>query len=907
MQRQRTVTCLSFSAAVCLGAGAAMLITSPTAVLAHSSKERWPHLLQPIFLVVIGAGVLLLLSARALDRRTALLPAFFTTGGMLICFAGQRTLDEQYWLIPLLLLVVGGALFALGASRLSAADGQNISPPDPPSISIAPRFGRGFWRTSSGRLLRGAGLLALIALILAMGGILRLEHLDLYPKGSIGDESLNTSFVLDFFTGRPFMAPVYAKEFLFYLLGEWWMRWDSPSLVALRRLSSIIGLVTIPMMFLLGRQLCGTSVGLLAALFLGLSVWHVVLCRVAERQSLALLGIVLCYVAWFAALRGGSILLWAIAGATLGLGFHTWQTFKMMPAAIILLIVFHPRLSPLRRWFDRAPPSGFQRADSAKAPLPGDPRCRRKRSSLFFGLPTAWVAFMLVLLGPSQIHRDPVANMLEATVLGEIGLEKAVQGFENFLRNLWEVGYSLLGHEARDNFYLSQPFGVEACFVITLAICGLAVCASQIRRWPYAVLVGMLLAHSLPVVLSREVFQRRMQGLLIPIAILAGLAVRQWAISLRRQGAGHFVILLLLGAILAHGGLVLTRSYFPFFHGETDEMERCVRQAASSRGVYLDRERFYSAWVEVVSWEMHRGRYSLRWLPISPDLPIFAQDDRGLSLFLGEQNAGAWLEPLRLRFPLAEVMPIAEEGRLLGYEVLISGEEIRRDLQKGVPAGSWVPGQALTILSSSYLPLDLRSFAGPWHDGEVWDLRFSAPYFGSNANLRLDDLPQGLMVLGGVPFDLLPGGAVFLFSQHSPVPRQTVHGLRISLEKPWAGSAIHVLGLISPWLESQVTPSAVLRVERVDGSSQEIDLFAGSFRLENRDSRVFPYPVSVALQNRDTYMNVARLPLSPSPAITAIGIRNISRIESLLIAALTLEGRPAPGAQPLAALPHQVP
>jgi len=62
---------------------------------------------------------------------------------------------------------------------------------------------------------------------------------------------------------------------LYYALLHFWIKiaGDNPNDV--RMLSAILGTLTIPVMFLLGRRLMGTTVGLLAALILALSPFHV--------------------------------------------------------------------------------------------------------------------------------------------------------------------------------------------------------------------------------------------------------------------------------------------------------------------------------------------------------------------------------------------------------------------------------------------------------------------------------------------------------------------------------------------------------------------------------------------------------------------------------------------------------
>ena len=62
---------------------------------------------------------------------------------------------------------------------------------------------------------------------------------------------------------------------LYYTLLHFWMKIAGDSPNDIRMLSAILGTLTIPVMFLLGRRLMGTTVGLLAALILALSPFHV--------------------------------------------------------------------------------------------------------------------------------------------------------------------------------------------------------------------------------------------------------------------------------------------------------------------------------------------------------------------------------------------------------------------------------------------------------------------------------------------------------------------------------------------------------------------------------------------------------------------------------------------------------
>jgi len=62
---------------------------------------------------------------------------------------------------------------------------------------------------------------------------------------------------------------------LYYTLLHFWIKFTGDNPNDVRMLSAILGTLTIPVMFLLGRRLMGMTVGLLAALILALSPFHV--------------------------------------------------------------------------------------------------------------------------------------------------------------------------------------------------------------------------------------------------------------------------------------------------------------------------------------------------------------------------------------------------------------------------------------------------------------------------------------------------------------------------------------------------------------------------------------------------------------------------------------------------------
>ena len=117
---------------------------------------------------------------------------------------------------------------------------------------------------------------------------------------------------------------------LYYTLLHFWIKiaGDNPDNV--RMLSAILGTLTIPVMFLLGRRLIGTTVGLLAALILALSPFHVRFAQETRMYTTLTLNASL-------ALLALSYLLTDARSATMPMGrqlgdfYRAWRTGHHLP------------------------------------------------------------------------------------------------------------------------------------------------------------------------------------------------------------------------------------------------------------------------------------------------------------------------------------------------------------------------------------------------------------------------------------------------------------------------------------------------------------------------------------------------------------------------------------------------
>ncbi len=126
----------------------------------------------------------------------------------------------------------------------------------------------------------------LLILIICIGGLARFVHLDSTPRGIHPDEAMNGN--------EGFYAVTHSSPALYYPANEgreglfinvvgasvWTF---GSNRIGLRFWSALIGTAAIPLIYLVGRELFSSSVGLWSALFLATSFWHLNFSRIGFR------------------------------------------------------------------------------------------------------------------------------------------------------------------------------------------------------------------------------------------------------------------------------------------------------------------------------------------------------------------------------------------------------------------------------------------------------------------------------------------------------------------------------------------------------------------------------------------------------------------------------------------------
>ena len=187
-----------------------------------------------------------------------------------------------------------------------------------------------------------------LAAILILAAALRLYNLDSLPAGLWFDEADNLAHAREF-ARDPGRIPVYVPStnlpsmFLIPLAAV--VELAGVSMTAGRLVAVGFGLLGVAAVFLLGRSVGGTQVGLIAALLTAAMRWDIIWSRIGMHGITGVLFAALT--GWLAlrAVRSGLRSDYAFAGVALGLGMWFYSPFTLFPLVLAALLAHHALIS----------------------------------------------------------------------------------------------------------------------------------------------------------------------------------------------------------------------------------------------------------------------------------------------------------------------------------------------------------------------------------------------------------------------------------------------------------------------------------------------------------------------------------------------------------------------------------
>ncbi|MHB0858445.1 MAG: ArnT family glycosyltransferase, partial [Anaerolineae bacterium] len=178
-----------------------------------------------------------------------------------------------------------------------------------------------------------------LAGIMLLGAYYRLWRIGEIPAEMGCDLPHNYANIQQILRGEwPIFFPSYpGREGLFFYLAAPVAWLTGLSHTSIKVAGAIAGVVTLPVIYLLGKELYSREVGLYAALLLSVSHWHTIVCRTGYRAATLPLVLGLLWYVLLRAFKTGRRGLYMLAGLFLGLGFYTYNAFMIVPLAVLLV------------------------------------------------------------------------------------------------------------------------------------------------------------------------------------------------------------------------------------------------------------------------------------------------------------------------------------------------------------------------------------------------------------------------------------------------------------------------------------------------------------------------------------------------------------------------------------------
>ena len=193
--------------------------------------------------------------------------------------------------------------------------------------------------------------------MLIVAAILRAFRLDTFPPGLYADVAANGIDALG--VPQHGIQVIYPRgagngiEGMISWLDAISVALLGPKPIALYLTTVVIGLVTLPVHYLLATSLFGRRIGLISVALLAVSFWAVHYSRLGYRTALVPLFLDLAFLLLWWAVQRRSASRWALAGAAIGLGAYTYTSYRLVAlviAGVIVLRVLSGRAVPGTRW-----------------------------------------------------------------------------------------------------------------------------------------------------------------------------------------------------------------------------------------------------------------------------------------------------------------------------------------------------------------------------------------------------------------------------------------------------------------------------------------------------------------------------------------------------------------------------
>jgi 4-amino-4-deoxy-L-arabinose transferase-like glycosyltransferase len=420
----------------------------------------------------------------------------------------------------------------------------------------------------------------LLALITLVAASLRVYKLGEIPPGLAGDTAYKGVAADRILAGD---HPIYFEEswggiepmYMYLLAGLFKLLGSTP--LAIKMLSAIIGIITVPLLYLVARDLFHSrGTGLLASVFLAISYWHVSYSRLGWEIILGPPFVILTVYLLWRALKTSRWRDSVWAGLTLGASLYTYQALRFLPVLVVCYVGYRGFLE-----------KGFWRSYGPKFAL-----C---------------LGIALLVFAPLGLYfvTNSDAFLRRASEVSIFNPEKNPQGP---LRSFVESGIKVLGtyNFRGDPLWRHNLPGRPAFDLPTslLFFAGLAVSLANWRKREHSLLLFWLVVLTLPPILTppRDVphFSRSIGALPAACIVSAIGLVTAWQWFRGRQPSqrARVVAGLCMAGIVVLSATLTARDYFDvwasnpalredYFDGQFVDLATTMNRLDDPEGVWI--------------------------------------------------------------------------------------------------------------------------------------------------------------------------------------------------------------------------------------------------------------------------------------------------------------------------------
>ena len=184
---------------------------------------------------------------------------------------------------------------------------------------------------------------ALAFAVIAVTLFFRLYHLGTVPPEMTSDHAEKLMDVFDIRNGKYsiFFPRNTGREPLYIYLSAFIAGFTGISFLTIKIAAVIGGLLMLPYLYLLGREMGSARIGLLAVAFAGIAYWPSVIERFALRISFYPLFVAPTLYYLIRGLRRQRRNDFILAGLFLGLGLNGYTPFRIMPLAVVAIVIIY--------------------------------------------------------------------------------------------------------------------------------------------------------------------------------------------------------------------------------------------------------------------------------------------------------------------------------------------------------------------------------------------------------------------------------------------------------------------------------------------------------------------------------------------------------------------------------------